>query len=226
MHQLPISINQILGLSTAASALLSILISALWAIYFNRIKEGQKAEFQKQIEAQKADFSKQLEIIKAKNEKMNYITKTQFDAEFKMYQELSESSFQMLLDNSRLFPMGIDRLPESKEEQDKIFQERFNKANNSLVNYQNRLFKYAPFIKEENYLLFDELKEMGRLQLIYYPIYKFEYDEEEKRAIYKEIRECWKRTSVMYTKHDEIIKRLRAYLNNIKLVEDRDDKNC
>ena len=78
MHQLTISINQILGVSTATSALLSILISALWALYFNRIKEGQKAEFQKQIEAQKAEFSKQLEIIKAKNEKMNYITRTQF----------------------------------------------------------------------------------------------------------------------------------------------------
>ena len=223
MHQLTISINQILGLSTAASALLSILISALWAIYFNRIKEGQKAEFQKQIEVQKAEFSKQLEIIKAKNEKMNYITKTQFDAEFKMYQELSEASFQMLLDNSKLFPMGIDRLPESKEAQDKIFQERFNKANSSLVNYQNMLFKYAPFIKEENYILFDELKEMGRLQLIYYPIYKFEYNEEEKREIYKEIQECWKRTSLMYKKHDEIIKILRNYLNNIKLVEDSDE---
>ena len=44
MHQLTISINQILGVSTATSALLSILISALWAIYFNRIKEGQKAD--------------------------------------------------------------------------------------------------------------------------------------------------------------------------------------
>lgn len=170
MQELSISISQLLGISSSIAILIALAIGALWSIYFNRIKEGQKLE-----------FDKQLEILKSKNEKINYITKAQFDAEFKMYQELSEASFQMLLDNSRLFPMGIDRLPESKEEQDKIFQERFNKANSSLVNYQNMLFKYAPFIKEENYLLFDELKEMGRLQLIYYPIYKFEYSEEEKK---------------------------------------------
>ena len=212
MQELSISISQLLGVSSSIATLIAIVIGASWSIYFNRIKERQKTE-----------FAKQLEILKSKNEKINYITKAQFDAEFKMYQELSEASFQMLLDNSRLFPMGIDRLPESKEEQDKIFQERFNKANSSLVNYQNMLFKYAPFIKEENYLLFDELKEMGRLQLIYYPIYKFEYNEEEKKEIYKEIQECWKRTSLMYKKHDEIIKILRNYLNNIKLVEDSDE---
>ena len=212
MHELSISISQLLGISSSIAILIALAIGALWSIYFNRIKEGQKLE-----------FDKQLEILKSKNEKINYITKAHFDAEIKMYQELSEASFQMLLDNSRLFPMGIDRLPESKEEQDKIFQERFNKANSSLVNYQNMLFKYAPFIKEENYLLFDELKEMGRLQLIYYPIYKFEYNEEEKKEIYKEIQECWKRTSLMYKKHDEIIKILRNYLNNIKLVEDSDE---
>ena len=212
MHELSISISQLLGISSSIAILIALAIGALWSIYFNRIKEGQKLE-----------FDKQLEILKSKNEKINYITKAQFDAEFKMYQELFEASFQMLPDNSRLFPMSIDRLPESKEEQDKIFQERFNKANSSLVNYQNMLFKYAPFIKEENYLLFDELKEMGRLQLIYYPIYKFEYNEEEKKEIYKEIQECWKRTSLMYKKHDEIIKILRNYLNNIKLVEDSDE---
>lgn len=212
MQELSISISQLLGVSSSIATLIAIVIGASWSIYFNRIKEGQKTE-----------FAKQLEILKSKNEKINYITKAQFDAEFKMYQELSEASFQMLLDNSKLFPMGIDRLPESKEAQDKIFQERFNKANSSLVNYQNMLFKYAPFIKEENYILFDELKEMGRLQLIYYPIYKFEYNEEEKREIYKEIQECWKRTSLMYKKHDEIIKILRNYLNNIKLVEDSDE---
>lgn len=45
----------------------------------------------------------------------------------------------------------------------------------------------------------------------------------KKKEIYKEIQECWKRTSLMYKKHDEIIKILRNYLNNIKLVEDSDE---
>ena len=53
MEQFAISLNQLFGWSIGTSVIVACLISALWSIYFNRIKEGQKAEFQKQIENQK-----------------------------------------------------------------------------------------------------------------------------------------------------------------------------
>lgn len=221
MHQLPISINQILGLSTAASALLSILISALWAIYFNRIKEGQKAEFQKQIEAQKAEFSKQLEIIKAKNEKMNYITKTQFDAEFKMYQELSETCFLMFLDNSLLFPNCIDKLPD-KEAEIEEYKNRYKRAKDSMLNYQNMLYKYAPFIKEDLYKLFDEFRKKGQFQINFYPDFHFPNSSvaDCMNEMGKERLACFKRTSEMFKDHEKIIEELREYLQSLKVQED------
>ena len=222
MHQLPISINQILGLSTAASALLSILISALWTIYFNRIKEGQRAEFQKQIETQKAEFSKQLESIKAKNEKMNYITKTQFDAEFKMYQELSGACFLMYLDNSLLFPCGLDYIPSDADERIKVFEKRYNAARASLISYQNMLYKYAPFIKEDLYKLFEEFRKKGQLQINFYPDFHFPNSPvaDCMNEMGKERLACFKRTSEMIDEHETIIEKLRDYLQSLKVQED------
>lgn len=221
MHQLTISINQIFGLATAISALLSILISALWAIYFNRIKEGQKAEFQKQIEIQRTDFSKQLEIIKAKNEKINYMTKTQFDAEFKMYQELSEACFLMFLDNSLLFPRGIDYLPREEEERKKVFEKRYNTARESLILYQNMLYKYAPFISVRLYKLFEQLRELAHRQVQWYPDFvlgRLELD------VIKELKDekiaCRERTKEIEDLHKKLIEELREYLQSLKVQED------
>lgn len=222
MHQLTISINQILGFSTAISALLSILISALWAIYFNRIKEGQKAEFQKQIEVQKAEFSKELEIIKARNEKMNYITKTQFDAEFKMYQELSGACFLMFLDNSFLFPKGIDSLPINEAERLDVYKDRYKKAIDSMVDYQNKLAKYAPFIKADLYKLFEEFRKKGQIQINFYLDFYFPNSPVTDclKEMEKERLACFKRTSEMFKDHEKIIEELREYLKSLKVQED------
>ena len=70
MEHIAISLNQIFGWSIGVSVIVACLISALWSIYFNRIKEGQKAEFQKQIEEQKSEFAKEIENLKAKNENL------------------------------------------------------------------------------------------------------------------------------------------------------------
>ena len=99
IKELSLSISQLLGISTTIAILVALCICACWSIVFNRIKEGQKAEFQKQIEG-----------LKAKQDKLNYITKTQFDAEFKIYQELSEAMFHSVLKSYLLFPNGLDKV--------------------------------------------------------------------------------------------------------------------
>lgn len=134
MDNLVLSVMQIIGISGGTSLIIVILAGKLWEIWFNRIKEGQKAEFETQIQN-----------LKFEKEKLNYISKTQFDVEFKMYQELSEACFEMVLSSTALFPNCIDYLPESEEEQKEIFSKRYKDAVDKLVLYQNLLFKYAPW---------------------------------------------------------------------------------
>lgn len=50
---------------------------------------------------------KELENCKALHEKVNNISKTQFEAEFKMYQEISGSMFEMALNVTSLYPSGF-----------------------------------------------------------------------------------------------------------------------
>lgn len=211
MQELSISISQLLGVSSSIATLIAIVIGASWSIYFNRIKEGQKTE-----------FAKQLEILKSKNEKINYITKAQFDAEFKMYQELSEACFNMLLNNTALFPKGIDFLPEDQEQRNKEYQKRYKLALDSLIIYQNLLFKYAPFISKDLYNKFEELRKMGQQQVNWYPDFRLN---QENRALVstdllEQERACAQRTIDMEYGHKDLIEDLRNYLKTLKVHED------
>lgn len=217
MDNLSLSIKQLLGVSSAISLLISICICALWTIWLNRIKEGQRAEFEKQIEKCKADYNKEIENLKTTNEKLNYITKTQFDAEFKMYQELSDYSFQMLLNITRLFPLW-DSLPKEEEEQKEIFKTRYDEALQSFALFQNALHKYAPFISKELFNDFDNFMHENKKQLTMYPCVKFETDSELKAEYRSMASENYKRTPELIKMHEEIIEKLREYLNSLKVI--------
>ena len=208
MEQITLSISEVFGWSIGVSAIVAVGISALWAIYFNRIKEGQKAEFQKQIEE-----------LKTRNDKLNYISKTQFDVEFKMYQELSEYSFQMFLDVNSLFPI-YDTLPKDEEDQKKLFKERYDKALNSFVEFQNVLHKNAPFISKDLYELFENFRKENKLQINAYPDVKFEPDEALRAEYCNLAKENYKRTPELSKMHDEIVNTLRIYLQSLKVQED------
>ena len=222
IKELSLSIGQLLGISTTIASLIAICICAVWSIIFNRIKEGQKAEFQKQIEQQKSEFTKEVENLKAKNEKINYITKTQFDAEFKMYQELSKYCFEMILKTSSLYPMGIDYLPENDEQRNEVYRERYLNAKETLITFQNTLYQYAPFILKELYSLFDDLKKECQKQVNMYLDCKVNPDKDaDVRKEYRVMEiDCWKRTPNIYKKHEDIIAKLRDYLCTLKVQEE------
>lgn len=198
---------------------LSSWIGKIWA---DKLMETQRKQNQKEIEKFKSELHKELELLKAKNEKMNYITKTQFDAEFKMYQELSGACFLMFLDNSFLFPKGMDSLPINEAERLDVYKDRYKKAIDSMVDYQNKLAKYAPFIKEDLYKLFEEFRKKGQIQINFYPDFYFPNSPvaDCMKEMGKERLACFKRTSEMFKDHEKIIEELREYLQSLKVQED------
>lgn len=199
-------ILEIIKYSGLSGAIIALLVGGLWSIYFNRIKEAQKTEFQKQIEN-----------LKSKNEKLNYITKTQFDAEFKMYQELSEASFLMFYDVSFLFPDQMESAYLDEQKENERLKNLYNTAHKSLKEYQNILFKYAPFISKDLYESFEKLFKDGLLQVNFFPDYRLNKSEhisfELKQA-------CLSRTTQMAEKKEELVKELREYLSSLKVQKD------
>lgn len=155
----------------------------------------------------------------AKQEIVNHITKNQFDVEFKIYQELSEMSFSMLYEVSQLFPAGLDYVPQDKDERQKVYQERYKKAQDELIKFQNRLLQVAPFISKKIYDLFDELRAEARLQVVFYPDFVLNPDREYVKELSKEKHECMKRTPQLTIKREHIMEVLREYLSLLKTKE-------
>lgn len=207
MEQITISISEVFGWSIGVSALVAISISALWAIYFNRIKEGQKAEFQKQIEE-----------LKAKNDKLNYITKTQFDAEFKMYQELSAASYNMVMEMSNLFPKNkpiLKDMQSSFKNNIKIFKDSIN----SNLSFQDLLFKYSAFISKDLYEQFDSLRLQCKNQTdMFYKVH-FEKDKNKRQQFIKDSAQNWELTPKILIMQMDIINNLRNYLQTLKVMD-------
>ncbi len=208
MQELSISISQLLRISSSIAMLIALAIGALWSIYFNRIKEGQKLE-----------FDKQLEILKSKNEKINYITKAQFDAEFKMYQELSEASFKLIVDILPLF-QKFEFLPKNVNLID-YRTNIYNDARKTLEEYQHLVFQYAPFIDENLYKNFEILRGMGQRQVTWYPTFFLENNDNSYLSTLKlEEAKCYEVTEKIKSAHELCVEDLRNYLKTLKVHED------
>lgn len=209
MEQAASLLTEIFGWSLGISSIVAIAIGAIWSIYFNRIKEKQQAE-----------FSKQLEILKAKNEKINYISKTQFDAEFKMYQELSQYSFQMLLAVKVLFPYseGI-LLSNDNDKQKKKAEQLFKDAAEAFMKFQEVLYKNAPFISKEIYSLFENFKQENQSQIDDFRNLKFDPDKGMREEYLSHAHENYKKNFNLSKMHDEIIEELREYLKTLKVMD-------
>ena len=208
MEQITLSISEVFGWSIGVSALVAVAFGGLWSIWFNRIKEGQRAEFEKQIETQKAEFLKELEILKAKNDKLNYITKTQFDAEFKMYQEILDQLYQAQLAATLLH---VDNTILAKQENPEQYILELNiKANQAINKFLRSMRRYSPFINKN---ICDIFFKLGGLQLEYIAnnetLEKLQNNSAQNEFLYKELKFIY----------DEVIEQLRTYLQTIRVMD-------
>jgi len=216
IKELSLSIGQLLGISTTIATLIAICICAVWSIIFNRIKEGQKAEFQKQIEEQKSEFAKEIENLKAKNDKLNYISKVQFDTEFKIYQEISEAIFYLFDTISKLdkgtnykvknyLSIKIDEFENVKEKSNYL---------------STLLYKYAPFINnaifEQINLFCNKINNLFK-ETLNYAIVNNEVRYTQAEYLLEHFKD---ETTEIYAQKTSLIKTIREYLQSLKVQED------
>lgn len=164
-------------------------------------------------------MNKELEDYKNKLDKKSYISKTRFDKEFAIYQELSEKVLDMTFTNYVLFPI-VDRVPPNKDERMKYFNDRYTNAVQAY-NSANRAIKAnAPFIPRDIYDAFCDLRDDCCKQIDDYTLFVLEPDYEENRIELREdYKKCWGRTNDISKKRDEIISKLRTYLSTLEVVE-------
>lgn len=101
-------------------------------------------------------FDKEIEKYKSSLEGKNYITKTQFDIEFKIYRELTKSFFDMFISlYSLVSPSyeGVVASPDDYETTGEIFMLTSGKVTDA----QNCLHKNRAFVNESLYKKYDKI---------------------------------------------------------------------
>ena len=203
----------------SVSAIIIAIITAIWSIVSYIIRKSTDKKYQEQIEAiktqnqkeieqYKSELVEQVELLKAQKETLNYITKTQFDAEFKMYQELSASSFEAIM-TLRILDKEV-YLGKFQEEYNKRWKlESLEKVNS----FATTVYKYAPFIEEKFFVRLNDLaKQINDINN------NIEFDNDgniiKNNTLIEEEKKVLKA-------QQNLIADLRKYLRTLQVIEDK-----
>lgn len=172
--------------------------------------ENTKYQNAKDMEDYHKDLVKEIEKSKSCNETKRHISQTQFDAEFKMYQDISNSMLEVVKNVSYLYPLGLTPgNPPTRAEQ----IEMHKNAQSTLTAYQEMISRYAPFLNEKMYNAFETLRQLCSQQA---RVYYFNVVVNPKtEPVFED--DSIQRTYQIKKFYDEITKQLREYLASLKI---------
>jgi hypothetical protein len=175
-----------------------------------------------EYEIDTSDFELKIESIKKTQipGNKNYISKTRFDTEFKIYQEISESVLTLVSEISVLFPHGLDTFPKNEAEDLTLFEELFQKASETYNLASRTINKYAPFISKKIFELLEILKNKCRLQIYWYGEFALKgRDASSTQVLIDEYKNCGRRTAEIIENQNIVLDYLRTYLENLDVKE-------
>ena len=171
----------------------------------------KKAEF---------EFDRKLENLKSKLEKRNYISKVRFDLEIEIYRQLSESVLLMVLNSCALFPVGIEHCCPDKDAEIKRKEELCSKATDSYNQANQAIMQNAPFIPENIYELFSDIRNDCRKQIVFFPEFRlWSTSEEWRKELKDEYMACWIRTKTINDKLTSLLEKLRSHIAELDVLE-------
>lgn len=209
MNQIWQTVLAIIGSVGGAGVIILGISNWVGRIWANQLAEKQKQKFEK-------EFAE----IKSNLERKNYISKTRFEAEFRIYNLLSETVFNMVSKISVFFPTTDIKLPDEYDKKLEIFKKRRSEAVEAYNLASKTIKGNAPFIPKRFYDLFASIQEDCNTHIYDYEMFvlapNHKTNIEEMPEIYNG---CWKRRKEISNKLDKIIEDLREYLTNLDVIE-------
>jgi hypothetical protein len=155
----------------------------------------------------KSDMAKQREqfLLEGKN----YIKNLHSEEKFKIYHSLMETALAEIQDTSLLFPYGLDYVPQDEREKQKLYLERYSASVKSYNDASAKLNANACFVSKDIYEKFAEIRELCRLQIVLYPDFILNPNEEIRNSSPEEKRKCWDRTKTIQEKENILIDFMR-----------------
>lgn len=120
-------------------------------ILLNRFAEKYKSKYEKEIESYKGEIDAKLNKLDKIEEKALYITKVNYDNEYKIYMEIWPKLINCVNSTIRLYPRGIEDVPIDEKELENYKRDKYKEFVNNYMEFYNCIEKYAPFYKEEFY---------------------------------------------------------------------------
>lgn len=116
----------------------------------NKELESYKKDLQKELESYKQELKMEVEKYRSKAEKFNFVTKIQFETEFKAYQEIFEQLYDADIHTRNLFPNFIIP-PADEEKRMGDYNERAKLQCKAIELFHKTMERHAPFINVEIY---------------------------------------------------------------------------
>ncbi len=143
-----------LGGGTAILFGLSSWSGKIWA---NRILEKEKAEHNKEIENYKSELERELTRIGKIQDKELYISKAQYDNEYKIYQEIWGKMHECIVFSLKLYPT-FENMPLGEKEKEEYQMSKYSKYVQAYNDFSMTIDKYAPFYREDFYKGFLDIR--------------------------------------------------------------------
>lgn len=195
-------------------------------ILAKRIEEKYKNKLDKELEDYKWKINEKLSKLDKIEEKALYISKFNYDNEFKIYMEIWPRLNECVTKTLRLYPRGIENVPLDKEELEKYKENKYKEFSDCFNEFVTCIDKYAPFYQEDYYNDLNKIKEACFFIGDMFFMYEFDVKYNEsfrgcrdltiKTEERKEIME--KEDNILKIKK-ELLEKIRNYLNGLKLEE-------
>lgn len=110
-------------------------------------------------------LQKELEKYKSGLDNKIYISKTKFDVEFNLYRQLSNAYFEMVRTITNMIPAGYATYPADPNERKEYETKLYETASKATFVAQDILNSNIPFIPEEIYEKYEEIRKLCCEQL-------------------------------------------------------------
>lgn len=171
------------------------------------------------VEKYKVELNKELEKYKSNLNNKTYISKTRFNAEFKIYRELSKTFFEMIKAVNLMIPSGLSYKLEDEKKEEERQKKIYFRAQESTVLAQDVLNSNIAFISEDLYEKHEDILKLCEQQLrAFERRYNKGYiaSQEEKKRF---LSEDYERTNRINEEFKNLNQNIRKYLSSLDVLE-------
>ncbi len=213
-------INDILSFVGAvvwAGAIILIFSAWIGKIWADMWFQKERQLYQDELAEYKVLIEEYISMLRdtAETDGVASITRSQFDTESVLYQNLSESGLELVEAITWLFPV-LDELPREEYDRKKLLEKRYENASKKYNNFMRQLGKAAPFINKEIYYMFDKLRKESHHQILFFPDIRIRKHGDVIKA---KSTECYTNTEIITEIYKETTENLRNYIASQKIAE-------